>query len=197
MGFSTRCYRKFRTFWLANPESLDWRDFDNSNTPCSLGLSPPVSQIMVGICHMGFSLKLINVWLTRGLLGQSASELTDVALEFGTTHTSQYKVTYPYPILWSALRGSVMSDSMWRHGLQPAWDSPGKNTGGGGHSLLQGIFPTQGLNLHLLHCRQILYHCAKHKCYLGFARDRMIGHSQSLRFLSLLVVILERQWSIQ
>ena len=32
-------------------------------------------------------------------------------------------------------------------------DSPGKNTGVGCHSLLQGIFPTQGLNLGLLHCR--------------------------------------------
>ena len=29
--------------------------------------------------------------------------------------------------------------------------SPGKNTGVGGHALLQGIFPTQGLNPHLLH----------------------------------------------
>ena len=38
------------------------------------------------------------------------------------------------------------------------WNSPGKNTGVGCHSLLQGIFPTQGLNLGLLHCRQILYH---------------------------------------
>ena len=28
----------------------------------------------------------------------------------------------------------------------------------GGHFLLQGIFPTQGSNLGLLHCRQILYH---------------------------------------
>ena len=28
----------------------------------------------------------------------------------------------------------------------------------GWYSLLQGIFPTQGLNLDLLHCRQILYH---------------------------------------
>ena len=35
--------------------------------------------------------------------------------------------------------------------------SPGKNTGGDCHSLLQGIFPTQGSNLGLLHCRQILY----------------------------------------
>ena len=31
------------------------------------------------------------------------------------------------------------------------WDSPGKNTGVSCHALLQGIFLTQGLNLHLLH----------------------------------------------
>ena len=41
------------------------------------------------------------------------------------------------------------------------WDSPGKNTGVGCHALLQGIFPTQGLNqhlLHLLHWWVVLYH---------------------------------------
>ena len=48
------------------------------------------------------------------------------------------------------------------HGLQPIrllcpWDSPCKNTGVGCHFLLQGVFPTQGLNPGLLHCRQILY----------------------------------------
>ena len=32
--------------------------------------------------------------------------------------------------------------------------------GVGCHSLLQGIFPTQGLNPHLLHCRQLFYHWA-------------------------------------
>ena len=37
-------------------------------------------------------------------------------------------------------------------------DSPGKNNGVGCHALLQGIFPTQGLNPGLPHCRQILYH---------------------------------------
>ena len=36
-------------------------------------------------------------------------------------------------------------------------DSPGKNTGVGCHALLQGIFPTQGSNPGLLHCRWILY----------------------------------------
>ena len=33
-----------------------------------------------------------------------------------------------------------------------------KNTGVSCHSLLQGIFPTQGLNPGLLHCRLVLYH---------------------------------------
>ena len=36
-------------------------------------------------------------------------------------------------------------------------DSPGKNTGVGCHALLQGIFPTQGLNTGFLHSRQTLY----------------------------------------
>ena len=45
---------------------------------------------------------------------------------------------------------------LWPHGLWPARllcprDSPGKNTGVGCHALPQGIFPTQGSNLGLLH----------------------------------------------
>ena len=43
------------------------------------------------------------------------------------------------------------------------WNFPGKNTGVGGHSLLQGIFLTQGSNPGLLHCRQILYFWAPGK----------------------------------
>ena len=42
------------------------------------------------------------------------------------------------------------------------WNSPGKNIGVGSHSLLQ-IFPTQGLNSGLLHCRQILYHLSNQR----------------------------------
>ena len=54
-----------------------------------------------------------------------------------------------------------LSNAVWPYRLQLTrllclWDSPGKNTGVGCHALLQGIFPTQGLNLCLLHCRQIL-----------------------------------------
>ena len=43
------------------------------------------------------------------------------------------------------------------HRLLCPWDSPGKNTGVGCHALLQGIFPTQGSNPGLTHCRWILY----------------------------------------
>ena len=43
------------------------------------------------------------------------------------------------------------------HTLLCPWDSPGKSTGEGCHALLQGTFLTQGSNLCLLHCRQILY----------------------------------------
>ena len=51
-------------------------------------------------------------------------------------------------------------------------DSPGKNTGMGCHCLLQGIFPTQGSNLGLLHCRQILYHLS-HQESSGQGRDNL------------------------
>ena len=68
---------------------------------------------------------------------------------------------------------SILSNFLWSHGLYPAWllcpwNSPGKNTGVGSHSILQGIFPTQRSNPGLLHCRQILY-CLNHQgspCHL-------------------------------
>ena len=63
--------------------------------------------------------------------------------------------------------------------------SPGKNTGAGCHSLLQGIFPTQGWNQGLLHCRWILYQlshqgiqviritCVLGTCVLSFSKESL------------------------
>ena len=53
-------------------------------------------------------------------------------------------------------------DSLQPPGLQPArllcpWNSPGKSIGVGSQSVLQGIFPTKGSNLGLLHCKRTLY----------------------------------------
>ena len=57
---------------------------------------------------------------------------------------------------------SVVSDSLRPHGLQATrlpspWNSPGETTGVGSHSLLWGIFRTQGSNPRFLHYRLILY----------------------------------------
>ena len=66
-------------------------------------------------------------------------------------------------IYYNAMRVYMFScsvpDSLRPHGLQPTrllppWDSLGKSTGVGCHFLLQGIFPTQGSNPGLPHCRQ-------------------------------------------
>ena len=56
------------------------------------------------------------------------------------------------------LSHSVMSDPLRPHGLHSPWNSPVQNIEVGSRSLLQEIFPTQELNLGLLHCRQILYY---------------------------------------
>ena len=47
--------------------------------------------------------------------------------------------------------------TLWPHGLYSPWNSPGQNTRVSSHSLLLWLFPTQGSNPGLLHCRWILY----------------------------------------
>ena len=63
---------------------------------------------------------------------------------------------------------SVISDSLLPHGLQRPWNSPGQTTGVGSLSLLQGIFPTQGLNQGLLNCRWTLYQLSYQGSHLLF-----------------------------
>ena len=57
---------------------------------------------------------------------------------------------------------SVMPNSFPPHGLHSPWSSPGRNTGVGSLSLLQGIFPTQGSNPGLPHGGRILYQLSYH-----------------------------------
>ena len=63
-------------------------------------------------------------------------------------------VTQSCPALCNPMHWSLPGYSV--HG-----DSSGQNIGVGCHYILQGIFPTQGLNPGLPHCRQILY-CLSH-----------------------------------
>ena len=75
-----------------------------------------------------------------------------------------YHFVFVYGFLFGAVPvcsvASLVSDSLQLMDCSPLGssvhgDSPGKNTGVSCHALLQGIFPTQALNL--LHCRFILY----------------------------------------
>ena len=80
-------------------------------------------------------------------------------------------ILYLVGLTCESVSHSVMSDSAtpWTitHRLLCPQKFPGKNTGVGCHSLLQRIFPTQGSNPGLLHCRWILY-CLSHQGILNF-----------------------------
>ena len=70
-----------------------------------------------------------------------------------------------HPFTWSLVKGigsgiflGLLVSQSCPALCDPMDYSPGKNTGVGSHSLLQGIFLTQGWNPGLLHCRGIPYH---------------------------------------
>ena len=74
---------------------------------------------------------------------------------------------------------SVVSDSLHPHGLYSPWNSPYQNTGVGSCSFLQGIFPTQGSNPGLLHCRRMLYQLS-HKGIPAIVIGQKAAHDKLL-----------------
>ena len=74
-----------------------------------------------------------------------------------------------------------MSDSLRSHGLYTLWTSPGQNAVVGSHSLLQGIFLTQGQNPSLPHCRQIHYQLSP---------KRLIKHDALIRWETMNTLLL-------
>ena len=104
-------------------------------------------------------------WHRKSSMWHHHSKLSNFFLELGLWWTLLLQCCACARVLSC----SAVSDSaaQWTEPtrLFSAWDFPGKNTGVGCHFLLQGLFLTQGLNPHLLcllHCRQIIYHCAQY-----------------------------------
>ena len=94
--------------------------------------------------------KVVYVWAhvhVQGIIHRDAGSQWEKAPE---KHHVLCVVTQLCLILCNPMSYSAPGSSV--HG-----DSPGKNTGVGCHFLPQGIFPTQGSNPGLPHCRQILY----------------------------------------
>ena len=128
---------------------------------------------------------LVRVRMTNDTEGLELKDLsTDITIQKGFVQGS-----YHQQGLWDSVSGhqlkgrwgvkigptlvseseshSVVSDSLRPQGLYSPWNPPGQNTGVGSLSLLQGIFPTQGSNPGLLHCRRILYQLSYQGSPLG------------------------------
>ena len=97
-------------------------------------------------------------------VGHDWSDLATAAATFYKKHLKKNTSAIPLSNMYCAvLNHSVMSNSLWSHGLYPTrllcpWESPSKNTGVGSHAFLHEISPTQGSNPDLPHRRRILYH---------------------------------------
>ena len=130
---------------------------------------------MLQLWCLGFSLWWFLLWSTGSRAqAQQLRHTGLVALRHVESSWTRDQTSVPCTARWifnhwitsersEGLSHSVRSDSLRPHGVQPArllcpWNSPGKNTGVSCHSLLQGIFPTQGS-----HCRQILHHLSSER----------------------------------
>ena len=85
-------------------------------------------------------------------------------LKWGISHEDG---RYPWLQICESESCSVVSSCLWPHGLSLEFPRP--EYGVGSLSLLQGIFPTQGSNPGLPHCREILYQLS-HKGSLIYPR---------------------------
>ena len=135
----------------------------------SLGWEDPLEENMAthsSILAWRIPMDRGALWATVHGVTESLTQLSDSAqhsLLIGITFSSAALPPAPEAFCLSCLpmdvseSRSVVSDSSQPHGLYSPWTSPSQNTGVGSLFLLGGIFPTQGSNPGLLHCRRILY----------------------------------------
>ena len=113
---------------------------------------------------------LFQKWVPRKLLNKSPTWGTSCLLSNSTCCWIPFLLknklhNHPYYCCWGLITKLCLT-LLQAHGLKPTrllhpWDFPGKNTGVGCHSLLLGLFSTQGSNPRLLHWQvDSLYHWA-------------------------------------
>ena len=178
------CSNSCPSSWWCHP-TISFSVVPFSSCPQSFPASGsfPMSQLFTsGGQSIGTSASVLPMniqdWFPLGLTGLISLLSKGLSRAFSRTILQKYQFFSAQPSLWSNFRiltwlvekimkwsvsHLVVYDSLWPSGLKLTrllcpWNSPGKNTGVGSHSLLQGIFLTQGSNPGLLHYRQILYH---------------------------------------
>ena len=97
---------------------------------------------------------------------------------------SESEVAQWCPTLSDPMDCSLPGSSV--HGIFQAsvleWDAITFSTGVGYHSLIQGIFQTQGSNLGVLHCRQILYRLSHQGCQCVKVELYVVNHIFELEY---------------
>ena len=104
--------------------------------------------------------------------GKDSSGLPFMVSQVALVVKKVHEVAQLCPTLWDPMDCSLPGSF-----LNP-WNFPGQNTGVGYHFLLQGIFPTQGSNPGLPHCRHTPYHlsyqgstCLQHRRHETWVRS--------------------------
>ena len=147
-------------------EAEAWGAGGSTPQPCRPD-SPPAGSVPVPP-HPGQHL-IVSVFLISAFLGRDGGmEGILCCFSFLLISVTQKPYMHPHiPAIPPKREDMPHTHSTWSPvGVPPdcsvklrsLWNSSGKNTAVGCHALLQGIFPTQGLNPGLPHCRQILYH---------------------------------------
>ena len=127
------------------------------------GLFPPIRWGLVLVtCFLKIEYgRSDSEWLQRLVNKRHCSFLLALShwfhLLWGKLTFTQWRLSSsPMEDTWSSKSLSVVSDSLWLQELYSPRNSPSQNTGVGSLSLLQGIFPIQGLNPGPPHWGQIL-----------------------------------------
>ena len=134
---------------------------------------------MLNINHCKYKLLVAQSCLTLQSHGLHGTHQVPLPMEFSR---QEYCSGLPFPSPGDlpnpglepkspALQADSFSPETPGKPKQSLWNSPGKNIGVGIHSLLQQIFPTQGLTPRLPHCRQILCHLSHQGGYKRVRQD--------------------------
>ena len=170
------CFRRVLYAWgLGSRRHLLWRSWT------FLQVAELPSDSRIGGITPG---ALIGIWISAVVHCQAAVNSTAIEVMRGerifrgTPAPSEFcynKVAGIFPLRYQSESESrsVVSNSLWPPGLHSPRNSPGQNTGVGSLSLLQGIFPTQGSNPGLLHCRWVLYQLS-HKGSPSYQRCQLL-----------------------
>ena len=99
------------------------------------------------------NLKTYIIWCSAFFMIQLSHLSMTTGKHIALLYFRAMKIIFPQKRGWTGVDEFVNRSyhGLWPTRLLCSWNSPGKNTGVGSHSLLQRIFLTQGSNLYLLH----------------------------------------------